>query len=126
MSLSTRRFRTLSLRLEVDMNEITVRSYSDESNQVVIQTPGRNFPGTVIQGDQLRSLLRSTQRALALIEANEYEDAAEELKDLEDRLLERCLHYELVLRNHKLELPYPDQVTANTSGKSQSAGEAAS
>ena len=97
------------------MKEITVRSYSDESNQVILQTPGRNFPGSMIQGDQLRSLLRLTQRALGHIEAKDYEEAADELRDLEERLMERCLHYERTLRSHGMELPYPDEVTAKQS-----------
>ena len=97
------------------MKDITVRSYSDDSNYVVLQTPGRNFPGTVVQGDQLRSLLRLTQRALGLIETNHYEEAADELRDLEERLLERCLHYERALRSHDLDLPYPDEVSAKQS-----------
>lgn len=97
------------------MKEITVRSYSDDSNQVVLQTPGRNFPGSVVQGDQLRSLLRLTQRALGLIETKDYEEAVDELKDLEERLLERCLHYERALRIHELDLPYPDEVTSKQS-----------
>lgn len=47
-----------------EKNAVTVELLSDTINFVVLKTPGRNFPGMVIQGDSLATLnqFRSTLR----------------------------------------------------------------
>lgn len=92
------------------MKPIEVECLTDESNYVVLKTPGRNFPGMVLQGDTLRSLLRTVQRAEALLVSGNIEEASCELKDLRAALQERCSFYEQVIEGEGYSLPYPDKV----------------
>ena len=88
------------------MERIELEVYSDASNQAVIRPPGRQFPGSVIQGDSLSilcSLARSIQRCAAEAKNQRLIDDATELLEL---LAARQEHYEQVLRDHHIDLPY--------------------
>lgn len=92
------------------MKTIEVECYSDESNYVIVRTPGRNFPGMVVQGDALRSLLRTIQRAESLLTSGNSQEALAELEDIKTVLNERCSYYERVLEREGFGLPYPDGI----------------
>ena len=84
-----------------------VEIYSDASNHAVMRHPGREFPGSLVQGDTLHNLVSTARLVLdraMLTKDSELIDSARELKeDLESRLV----HYETVLASHRLPLPYP-------------------
>ena len=77
------------------------------TNRAVVQLPNRQFPGSVIQGDTLFSLLRELRQARELV--NNRSTIADHLdfvlKDLETRLevYEQCLH------NNQIDKPYFDE-----------------
>lgn len=96
------------------MNEITVRIYSDEVNSNVIQTPGRHFPGMLIQGDSLRILYRIAERIKTEAKDVKNVDLHEEIDDLCEQLSERLAFYETVLDKHGMGLPYADRVSKPT------------
>jgi hypothetical protein len=81
--------------------------YSETSNYGIVKMPGRSFPGCVIQGDSLAILCSHArsihQRAIQLVGKDDLVDEASELLDL---LQDRLGHYEQVLANHNLTLPY--------------------
>lgn len=52
------------------MPKIELEVYSDASNSAVIQTPGRRFPGSVIQGDSLAILCEDLRNVALWVEAN--------------------------------------------------------
>lgn len=99
------------------MKAIEVECLSDESNYVVLKTPGRNFPGMVLQGDTLRSLLRTAQRVEKLLAGGNAGEAMGELEDLRISLQDRCSYYEQVIEAEGYSLPYPDKVGNGTSGE---------
>jgi len=80
--------------------------FAEDSNLGVVRMPGRNFPGSVVQGDSLAilcSLARSICARAATCGDEELKgDAAELLELLEGRQK----HYEHVLAQHHIELPY--------------------
>ena len=78
---------------------------SEASNLAVVRMPGRKFPGVVIQGDSLSILVSAAEiiRANAPAGDEVLREAAEELCRL---LTGRLTHYEKVLRENGIELPY--------------------
>jgi hypothetical protein len=79
---------------------------SARTNLAMVHLPGRRFPGSVIQGDTLHSLVKSVQLIRSLLRQGDAQEAVGELELLEEELNERLGHYEQVLREHGLELPY--------------------
>ncbi|MBO6563450.1 MAG: hypothetical protein JJ956_01800 [Pseudomonadales bacterium] len=84
--------------------------FSSATNAVVARYPGRNYPGVLIQGDTLRGLLSELQELQEELEAGDLE-AVQGIADvLEERFIEFLAHYENVLEENELELPYPGSV----------------
>jgi predicted RNase H-like HicB family nuclease len=84
----------------------TVEIYSDATNAVVMRHPGRRFPGVLIQGDTLASLvmrLDSIRRS-----ASASAEPADELANVHEHLKELLQHYKNVLVSHSIELPFHD------------------
>lgn len=86
--------------------------YSTATNLAVIKPPGRGFPGSVIQGDTLSSLVSNARElAIALRSAGvKDEQLLGEAEALLESLLSRLLHYQAVLDEHGIELPYAPRV----------------
>lgn len=77
------------------------------TNACVVRTPGRNYPGVVVQGDSLAVLCDLANRvALALREQGLSEDAQQDAQDVLDALVARLLHYQNVLAERGIPLPY--------------------
>lgn len=76
---------------------------SPATNFSVVQLPGRKFPGVVVQGDTLNSLVSSIQR----IEQSCADACAkDELGLILEQLTEAKEFYELVCKNRGIPLPY--------------------
>jgi hypothetical protein len=45
------------------MTKMEIEVYSEATNQAVVQMPGRQFPGSVIQGDSLSILYKLSKAA---------------------------------------------------------------
>jgi len=74
------------------------------TNAAVVQLPGRKFPGVVVQGDSLKTLVE-----LAAEASNAREDPSERtaaVEMLHERLAELLRHYEEVLGRSGRKLPY--------------------
>jgi catechol 2,3-dioxygenase-like lactoylglutathione lyase family enzyme len=90
------------------MQEQLLRVYSEATNQAVIQPPGRKFPGVVIQGDSLSNLAQQALHVASWMRSragipNDVFDAAH---DVMGGLVGRALHYQRVLEEHGIRLPY--------------------
>ncbi len=83
-----------------------IEVFSEASNFGIVRMPGRRFPGCVIQGDSLSILL--SQAAVILRESKTIKNKylAEAAQELFDSLSNRLDHYEAVLKEHGMELPY--------------------
>jgi hypothetical protein len=90
------------------MKIIALNVLSEQSNYAVVHMPGREFPGSVIQGDSL-SILCAEAKAISS-RLKELTCADEELLALaqehQEKLLGRLLHYQSVLAEHHAPLPY--------------------
>jgi predicted RNase H-like HicB family nuclease len=83
----------------------SVEIYSDASNAAVLRHPQRRFPGCLVQGDTLHTLLQSL-RVVQLEADHLSEEALAELLDVIDRLDELLRNYKGALSDHGIELPF--------------------
>jgi hypothetical protein len=86
--------------------EIVAELLSDAVNHVVLRTPGRSYPGMVIQGDTLARLYRSAAEVCQRAKSCGDAELIGEAGVLCQELAERLGHYEKVLASHGIELPY--------------------
>jgi hypothetical protein len=88
--------------------------YATDSNYAVVKPPGRQFPGTVVQGDSLRHLA-----GLAAGVAHWFRDCGPtddpdvlgDVQELAELLVDRLVHYQRVLHAHGIGLPYSQPLT---------------
>ncbi len=76
------------------------------ANGGVVQLPGRNFPGLVIQGDSLSILHSTLSEAREALRNNRADEAAEPLDDALESVASRLSFYESTLLAAGLTLPY--------------------
>lgn len=88
------------------MRTMSVEIYSDATNAAVMRHPDRKFPGMLIQGDSLDNMYSMALGALAGAEPDS--DHWHDLKELVDQLEQRVKLYVKVLKEHGLELPFPE------------------
>ncbi len=82
-----------------------VEIYSDSTNAAILRHPSRRYPGCLIQGDTLYSLMRTLEDVQAS-GSSLTEDAADGLADVIEHLRKLIEHYKTVLNNHNIELPF--------------------
>src|SRR6188472_627989 len=87
--------------------------YASDSNYAVVKPPGRQYPGSVIQGDSLFILCRLAVSMSRRVRDDESQDDKflGDLQELTHSLVGRLLHYQSVLKEHGIELPYVQPVT---------------
>lgn len=88
------------------MKKELVEIYSDASNLAVMRHPGREFPGSLIQGDSLHSLISEIKEAKNEIESGNVQEASEVLSEVIELLEGRLEHYKKALKEHGRELPF--------------------
>jgi hypothetical protein len=79
--------------------------YSHASNAAIVRMPGRKFPGVVVQGDSLRIMLGLAEDIWAAIGPAD-SDLSASAEMLRDQLHGLLTHYEAVMAEHRLPLPY--------------------
>ena len=89
---------------DVELKNVEV--FSEVSNYGIVRMPGRAYPGCVVQGDTLASLCRTARRVHQLALQTGDEEMADEAELLTEQLEGRLRHYESVLAEHNIPLPY--------------------
>jgi len=79
---------------------------SDATNEVVARYVERNYPGVLIQGDTLKILFDDLEELQEEIASGDMESAKEISDVIQEKLLDLLTHYEKVLSEHGIELPY--------------------
>ena len=85
--------------------------FSSATNAVIARHLGRNFPGILIQGDTMRGLLSDIEELCDELESGDIEAVEGIAEALQERFIDFLTHYEKVLRDHKMELPYVNPVS---------------
>jgi hypothetical protein len=88
------------------MKTIEVEALTEPHNYAVIRLPTRRFPGVVVQGDTLSTLVATLRRAVNLIEAGATEDGLEEVGEVLETLEAAQGGYEAALEAHAIPKPY--------------------
>jgi hypothetical protein len=83
-----------------------VEIFSEASNFAIVRVPSRRFPGSVVQGDSLSILLGNAKTVWEKVKASSDEDLVGAAQELVESLQSRLDHYERVLTEHGVELPY--------------------
>ena len=79
-------------------------------NSGVVHLPGRRFPGIVMQGDTLSSVLESARYLLGEFKRLRDEERYFEVLAFAEQLQGQLLHYEDTLKQHGMDLPYIDSI----------------
>lgn len=90
------------------MKEMIVEVFSEATNSPVIRFPGRRYPGILIQGDTMLNFLASLKE-LASLEPG-LSDFKEELEGLTEQWEALIRHYDTVLKESDIQLPYNHSV----------------
>jgi hypothetical protein len=91
------------------MKRIEIEMLSETSNCPVVRTPERKFPGIILQGDSLKSLLDAAKEIHGLCPKDDDELCAAAVA-LKDRLADFVASYEQAMQANGLELPYPKAI----------------
>lgn len=89
------------------MKKIEIEVLSEGTNCPVVQIPGRQFPGVVIQGDSLKNLLNLSKEIALLAKGVASEELMETATELNELLAGYVGNYESIMRNCGKGLPYP-------------------
>jgi hypothetical protein len=81
-----------------------VEIFSDTSNAAIMRHPGRKFPGVLVQGDTLHTLVKGIESILSAMPSSG--EASEDLRDIHARLNGMLAHYKSVLAAHSMSLPF--------------------
>jgi hypothetical protein len=83
-----------------------VQLLSHPANFAVVQLSQRKYPGVVIQGDTLHSLVKQLERMSRLLDSGASGEALDEIKYVTGILTEALKHYEQICSERGIELPY--------------------
>jgi hypothetical protein len=78
---------------------VAIEVFHEESNFVVLQTPGRRYPGVVIQGDSLGGIVGELREAVQLFDIDR-EESRGCLQNAYDNLKSRLDQYHEVCREN--------------------------
>lgn len=92
----------------------SIEVFSTTSNMAVVRTPGRQFPGCVVQGDSLAALVGLSEKIAQRVRDAQLQDGEllGSVQELHEQLLGRLLHYQAVLDEHGVPLPYGQRRSA--------------
>jgi len=88
------------------MERVEVEVFSTAVNAAIVRLPGRAFPGMVIQGDTLRTLLQDVLELQQVAEGTGSPDLEHAISCLKDNLRQRVEVYEEALKKEGVPLPY--------------------
>jgi hypothetical protein len=87
------------------MNE-SAQLLSKPTNYAVVQLPGRKFPGVVVQGDSLHSLVQRLTEIQAIAAKHSDEELNAGLGELLEVLTRASRNYEAICNERGISLPY--------------------
>ena len=85
---------------------LKVDALTGQHNYAVIRLPERKFPGVVVQGDSLSTLVADLRRALDYLREGAVDDGIAEVADVLETLKGAKGSYEAALAAHSISLPY--------------------
>lgn len=88
------------------MEYMELEVYSQSLNRGVIKMPSQNFPGLLLQGETLSTLLRLAKSIHEKSQHTSDTELIDTSLELQDNLQQLLSHYESTLGKHNIPLPY--------------------
>ena len=88
------------------MEYIELEVYSQSINRGVIRMPSQNFPGLLLQGETLSTLLSLARSVYEQSQKTTDMELIETSQQLRDDLQKLVSHFEATLTKHNIPLPY--------------------
>jgi predicted RNase H-like HicB family nuclease len=88
------------------MEYMELEVYSQSIDRGVIRMPSQSFPGLVLQGETLSSLLRLAKLTCENLPITAEKELIDTAQELVERIQKLVSHYESTLRKHNIPLPY--------------------
>ena len=88
------------------MEYMELEVYSQSINRGIVKMPSQNFPGLLLQGEMLSTLLSLARSAYEKSQKTSDTELIEASRELRDNLQNLVSHFETTLRRHNIPLPY--------------------
>jgi hypothetical protein len=88
------------------MEYMELEVYSQSINRGIVKMPSQSFPGLVLQGETLASLLRLAKTAYEKSQNTNSPELIDTSRELVESLQALVSHYESTLNRHNMPLPY--------------------
>jgi hypothetical protein len=88
------------------MEYMELEVYSQSIDRGIVRMPSQGFPGLVLQGETLSSLLKLSKSAYEKAQNTTDTELIDATRDLTEKLQKLVAHYESTLNKHNIPLPY--------------------
>ena len=88
------------------MEYMELEVYSQSIDRGVVRMPSQSFPGLVLQGETLSSLLKLAQLTYEKVQKTTDTELIDTSRELMETIQKLVSHYEATLSKHKIPLPY--------------------
>lgn len=88
------------------MEYMELEVYSQSINRGIVKMPSQSFPGLVLQGETLASLLKLAKAALEKSQNTNDTELIDTSRELLENIQKLVSHYESTLNRHNIPLPY--------------------
>ena len=88
------------------MEYMELEVYSQSIDRGIVRMPSQGFPGLVLQGDTLASLLKLAKSAHEKSQNSTDTELIETTRELAEKIQKLVDHYESTLGRHNIPLPY--------------------
>ena len=80
--------------------------YSQSIDRGVVRMPSQSFPGLVLQGETLASLLKLAKSTYEKVQNTTDTELIDTSRELMETIQKLVSHYETTLGRHKIPMPY--------------------
>jgi len=88
------------------MEYMELEVYSQSIDRGIVRMPSQSFPGLVLQGETLSSLLKLAKLVYEKLPNNTDTELIDTARELMESIQKLVSHYEATLGRHKIPLPY--------------------
>jgi hypothetical protein len=88
------------------MEYMELEVYSQSINRGIVKMPSQSFPGLLLQGETLASLLKLAKKAHEKSQNTSDTELIEVSRELMESLQKLVSHFESTLNRHDIPLPY--------------------
>ena len=89
-----------------NMEYMELEVYSQSIDRGVVRMPSQGFPGLVLQGETLASLLKLAKSTYEKVQNTTDTELIDTSRELMETIQKLVSHYETTLGRHKIPMPY--------------------